>query len=172
MQHEIARQDRGTSGRHFSWLCEPPSDGRGVRANAPVVVEGETLAAGETPPSRRWNYVSPGYFEAMGTRMIAGRDVTWSDIETGGRVVVISEDFAREIAAEPAAALGQRIRFADDQAAWREVIGVVQGVHQDGLYEEPPEHGVLARAHRDNRCSERRTSRSSSAASARAPRAS
>ena len=35
----------------------------------------------------------------MGTRMIAGRDVTWSDIETGGGVVVISEDFAREIAA-------------------------------------------------------------------------
>ena len=43
----------------------------------------------------------------MGTRMIAGRDVTWSDIEAGGRVAVISEDFARELAAEPAAALGQ-----------------------------------------------------------------
>jgi hypothetical protein len=70
--------------------------------------------------------------------MIAGRDVTWSDIETGGRVVVISEDFAREIAAEPAAALGRRVRFVDDQAAWREVIGVVQSIRQDGLHEEPP----------------------------------
>ena len=78
----------------------------------------------------------------MGTRMIAGRDVTWSDIEAGGRVAVISEDFARELAASPAAALGRRIRFGltrpSGLSAWREVIGVVQRVHQDGLYEEPP----------------------------------
>ena len=114
--------------------------------NAPVFIEGETLPAGEEPRSkRRWNFVSPGYFEAMGIRMIAGRDITWSDIEAGGRVGVISEDFAREIAAEPAAALGKRIRLPFDQAvyapelsAWREVIGVVQAVHQDGLYEQPP----------------------------------
>ena len=33
----------------------------------------------------------------MGTRLIAGRDVTWNDIETGGRVALISEDFAREL---------------------------------------------------------------------------
>jgi predicted permease len=110
----------------------------GLYSNIAVVVEGETLAAGETPPLRRWVYVSPGYFEAMGTRMIAGRDVAWSDIETGGRVVVISEDLAREIAPEPAAALGRRVRFAGDQAVWREVIGVVQSVRQDGLYEDPP----------------------------------
>jgi predicted permease len=110
----------------------------GLYSNIAVVVEGETMAAGETPPLRRWVYVSPGYFEAMGTRMIAGRDVAWSDIETGGRVVVISEDFAREIAPEPAAALGRRVRFAGDQAVWREVIGVVQSVRQDGLYEDPP----------------------------------
>ena len=48
----------------------------------------------------------------MGTRLVAGRDLTWSDIEAGGRVVVISEDFARQLAPEPAAALGLRIRLA------------------------------------------------------------
>jgi len=106
--------------------------------NGPVVVEGQAIAAGETPPSRRWNFVSPGYFEAMGTRMIAGRDVTWSDIETGRRVAVISEDFAREMATEPADALGRRLRLSFDRTGWDEVIGVVQRVHQDGLYEEPP----------------------------------
>jgi putative ABC transport system permease protein len=106
--------------------------------NGPVLVEGEAIAAGHTPPSRRWNFVLPGYFEAMGTRLIAGRDITWSDIEAGGRVAVISEDIAREMAAEPAAALGRRIRLSFDQSGWDEVIGVVQRVHQDGLYEEPP----------------------------------
>jgi hypothetical protein len=54
-------------------------------------------------------------------------------------VVVVSEDFARQVAPEPSAALGRRIRFAsDDQDAWREVIGVVQSIHEQGLYEEPP----------------------------------
>jgi ABC-type transport system, involved in lipoprotein release, permease component len=102
------------------------------------LVEGETVAATETPPSRRWNFVLPGYFEAMGTRMVAGRDITWSDIEAGGRVAVISEDLAREIAAEPAAALGKRIRLSSDQPGWDEVVGVVQRVHQDGLFEAEP----------------------------------
>ena len=110
----------------------------GGQWNGPVLVEGETPATGETPASRRWNFVSPGYFEAMGTRMIAGRDITWSDVEAGGRVAVISEDFAREIAIEPAAALGRRIRLRFDRAGWDEVVGVVQQVHQDGLLEGVP----------------------------------
>jgi hypothetical protein len=90
-------------------------------------------------PQGPFKFVSPGYFEAMGTRLIAGRDMTWTDIEAGGRVVVVSADFARQLATEPAAALGQRIRFVgDEQGAWREVIGVTQSVHERGLYEDPP----------------------------------
>jgi predicted lysophospholipase L1 biosynthesis ABC-type transport system permease subunit len=83
-------------------------------------------------------FVSPGYFEAMGTRLIAGRAVTWADIETGGRVAVISERLARELAPAAAGALGLRIRFGGaTQDAWREVVGVVQDVHESGLYEMP-----------------------------------
>jgi ABC-type antimicrobial peptide transport system permease subunit len=51
---------------------------------------------------------------------------------------VVSADFAREIAAEPAGALGKRVRTPFGQDAWREVIGVVENVHEDGLYVEPP----------------------------------
>jgi predicted permease len=102
-----------------------------------VEIEGQT-PAGDTPPARRNKYVSPGYFEAMGTRIIAGRDITWSDIEAGGNVALISEDFAREVAAEPGQALGKRIRLPLNSSIWREVIGVVQRVHETGLYEEAP----------------------------------
>jgi predicted permease len=111
----------------------------GLQNNGPVTVEGQTVAPGTLPPQRRWIRVSPGYFAAVGTRMIVGRDVTWNDIETGGRVAVISENFARELATEPAGALGGRIRvgpFAQDD--WKEVIGVVQSVQQDGLYGAAP----------------------------------
>jgi hypothetical protein len=103
-----------------------------------IAVEGRTLAAGALAPPYRAKFVSPGYFETMGTRILAGRDITWSDIETGGRVAVVSADFAREIAAEPAGALGKRVRTPFGQDAWREVIGVVENVHEDGLYVEPP----------------------------------
>src|SRR5262245_550242 len=106
--------------------------------NRPTLVEGETVAANETPPYRRWNYVSPGYFGAMGTRIVAGRDLAWSDLEAGSRVVLISENAARELGPEPAAAVGRRVRGAFDESPWYEVIGVVQDVHLDGLYEDPP----------------------------------
>ncbi len=45
-----------------------------------VYVDGQTYAPGTTPPMRRMKTVSPGYFNAIGTRMIAGRDITWNDI--------------------------------------------------------------------------------------------
>ena len=108
------------------------------RGNGGVLAEGKTSAAGDAPRGVRLNYVSPGYFEAMRTRIVAGRAMTWNDIETGGRVALISEDFARELAGEPAAALGKRIRAAVDASGWHEVIGVVQSVRQDGLYQDPP----------------------------------
>jgi hypothetical protein len=102
----------------------------------PIMVEGQTLAAGELPPRRGHKFVSPGYFAAMGTRIIAGRDITWADIDAGGRVALISEEFAREIAPEPSGALGKRIKTFAATDAWREVVGVVQSVHEAGLYED------------------------------------
>jgi hypothetical protein len=51
---------------------------------------------------------------------------------------VISESFAREIAGEPAAAVGKRIRTFVETDSWREIVGVVQGIHEYGLYEDAP----------------------------------
>lgn len=115
-----------------------PMEGPPFVFNSPVVVEGRQLAAGDTPPPRRQKLVSPGYFKTMGTRIIAGRDMTWGDIESGGRVALISEEFARELGPEPVDALGTRIRTPADSDAWREVIGVVQSVREDALYARAP----------------------------------
>jgi predicted permease len=104
----------------------------------PVAVEGRPLAGGATPPPRNNKFVSPGYFAAVGTRIVAGRDLTWADIDAGGRVALVSEGFAREIAGEPAAALGMRLRTPAEKDDWREVIGVVQSVKDDGLYAAAP----------------------------------
>jgi hypothetical protein len=90
------------------------------------------------PTSRGNNLETPGYFEAMGTRIIAGREISWIDIEDGCRVFVISDSFAREIAGEPDAAVGKRIRTFVETDSWREIVGVAQGIHENGLYEDAP----------------------------------
>jgi len=107
-------------------------------SNAVIVVEGQEPAAGQSPAVRRLNFISPGYFETLGTRLVAGRHLTWADIEAGGTVALISEGYARELATEPAAALGVRIRVPVATDDWREVIGVVEDVRETGLYRAAP----------------------------------
>jgi predicted permease len=101
-----------------------------------LYVEGSSYAAGETPPIRRFQYIAPGYFATVGTRVVAGRDITWSDVDAGGNVAVISESLARELWGEPAAAIGKRIRESrpDAPGVWREITGVVQDLHADGVH--------------------------------------
>jgi putative ABC transport system permease protein len=115
-----------------------PLEGGPFVNNSPLVIEDRPLAAGETAPPRRNKVVSPGYLGTMGTRLIAGRDFTWADLETGGRVALISEEIARELGPDPAAALGLRIRPPVDSDDWREVIGVVQSVKEDAVHTEAP----------------------------------
>ena len=139
VQHEIQDAITALPGvASAGFTSSLPMEGAPFVFNAPVVIEGRPVAAGDTPPPRRLKIVSPRYFETMGTQIIAGRDMTWGDIEAGGRVALISEDFARELGPEPADALGKRIRTPVDTDAWREVIGVVQNVKDDSLYAGAP----------------------------------
>jgi len=105
-----------------------------------LYVEGQRYAAGETAAIRRHQYVAPGYFATVGTRMVAGRDITWPDIDAGGKVAVISEGLARELWGEPRAALGKRVRESrpDAPGIWRDVVGVVADVHEDGVSLDAP----------------------------------
>jgi predicted permease len=89
------------------------------------------------PGVRRFKNVSPGFFAAIGTTLQAGRDLTWVDLYDDRPVALISDNMARELWATPGAALGKRIRVEDD-AGWREVVGVVADVREDGLRAPPP----------------------------------
>ena len=103
----------------------------------PVLLEGRTYAQGELPPLRLFKFVSPGFLKTLGTPLIAGREITWTDTYNKIPVAVISENLAREYWHEPAEALGKRIQVStkDD---WREIIGVVGDVHDDGVSKKPP----------------------------------
>ncbi len=85
----------------------------------------------------RFRFVSPGFLKALGTPLVAGRDFTWSDIYNKVPVAMVSEKLAREYWHDPSSALGKQIRVStkDD---WREVVGVVGNIHDDGMEKEPP----------------------------------
>ncbi len=101
-----------------------------------VFVEGKNYEGGE-PPMRLFVNVAPGYFNAIGTHLVAGRDFTWSDLYDLRPRVMVSENFARESWGSASVAIGKRIREFQDKP-WLEVIGVVQDVRQHGVDEKAP----------------------------------
>ncbi|PWT85875.1 MAG: multidrug ABC transporter substrate-binding protein, partial [Blastocatellia bacterium] len=106
-----------------------------------IGVEGKTYGEGETPPFRLFKSVSPGLFQTAGTRLVAGRDFTWTDLEGRRPVVIVSENLARELWGAPSAALGKRIRQGTSTVgitSWQEVIGVVQDVRENGVHAPAP----------------------------------
>ena len=101
-----------------------------------ISVEGK-IYPGNEPPLRLFNYVSPGFFRAMGTRLVAGRDFTWADNYGLHQYVMVSAGFARDGWGSAAAALGKRVRQFNNMP-WQEVIGVVEDVREHGIEEVAP----------------------------------
>jgi predicted permease len=89
------------------------------------------------PRMRLYDYVSPGYFNAMGIHLVAGRDFNWTDNYGLRHKVIVSENFARDTWGSAANAIGKHARQFN-RNPWDEVIGVVEDVHQHGVDEKAP----------------------------------
>ena len=106
-----------------------------------LLVEEFPLPENQLPPVRRFKFVTPGYFDTMGNPLLAGRDLEWRDILDRRPVAVVSANLAREYWGDPAAALGRHISDGVpgmQEASWKEIVGVVGDVHDDGLEEAAP----------------------------------
>ena len=119
-----------------AFASEMPMEGFGSNWDA-IYAEDKTYSEGEIPPLRLFEYVSPGYFHTAGTRMVAGRELTWTDVYGLRPVTLVSENLARELWGTPGAALGKRLREFP-RMPWHEVIGVVQDVRENGVHEKAP----------------------------------
>lgn len=106
-------------------------------SNDPVIAEDRPDRAGTIQAVRRFKYVSPGYFATVGAHLLAGRDLTWAETFNRTPVALVSENLAREWWGNARAAIGKRIRprLKDD---WREVIGVVADLRDDGVDQKAP----------------------------------
>jgi putative ABC transport system permease protein len=114
----------------------------GFRNIQPFYAEDQTPQSGQASTGRELRLIAPGFFRTMGTRLIAGRDFTWTDLYKQQHVAIVSENLAREWWHNPSAALGKRVRESS-VAPWREVVGVVQDVYDNGMQVKAPEFAYL-----------------------------
>jgi predicted permease len=99
--------------------------------------EGRDYKAGDVPPFRLFKWISPGYFRAVGTPIVAGRDYEWTDLAERRPVAIVSLGLAREFWGSAAGAIGRRVRTLDT-SPWREVIGVAGDTRDNGMDQPPP----------------------------------
>jgi predicted permease len=116
--------------------------------NTSVTVAGHAPASGESVIPHM-NSVGPGYFEALGVPLLAGRDFTYQDREQiqhgqeeddlAPRVVIVNEKFARRFFGDTNA-IGRRVGLGDDPGtpADMEIVGVVGDIKYASVREEIP----------------------------------
>jgi predicted permease len=99
-------------------------------------LEGETAPNPKTHVSRQIRFVSPGLFQTLGTRLIAGQDFTWTDVYDQRDVAIVSENLARELWGSPAGAVGKRIR--EGAGPWQIIVGVSNDIRDNGPDQPAP----------------------------------
>jgi predicted permease len=110
---------------------------------AQFTVEGYAKANGEEDPRARFRTVSPGFFEALGVRVVAGRDFNDADRRGGERVVIVSESVAQRMFPNQDA-VNRRfmwtdpvIKFIDVSGEPRRIVGVVADIDDENIVPEP-----------------------------------
>jgi putative ABC transport system permease protein len=103
----------------------------------PIFAQDHTYREGQLPPLRRFKFVTPGFVSTLRTPMIAGRDIDWDEIYKMTPVAMVSENLAKELWQSPANAIGKRIRTGNTDD-WREIVGVVGDVRDDGVNQDAP----------------------------------
>jgi putative ABC transport system permease protein len=109
-----------------------------------ITLEGRPQAPGENP-NGDWQVVTPGYFEAMGMRLVRGRFLVSGDREAGPYVAVVNETMADRY--WPGAdAIGKRFHLGTKNQPWITIVGLVGNVRHNAIVEEPRAEMYLAHA--------------------------
>jgi predicted permease len=120
-----------------------PLSGRGLVTG--IEIEGRTATSG-THDRARLNSIQPGFFPALGVRLVTGRDFAAHDGLDSNPVAIVNEAFVRRffdgtnpVGRHVKPGIGNGYR---DGAPLREIVGVVQDVRASDL-KTPPEPEVF-----------------------------
>jgi putative ABC transport system permease protein len=102
----------------------------------PLFIEGQISERAGNAPRAMYSRASSGYFQAMSTRLLQGRDFDERDDERAPQVAIINEAFARRFwpGQDP---LGKRFALGSADAPMFQVVGVVEDGKYAVLNEEP-----------------------------------
>lgn len=109
----------------------------GLPINA-FTLEQDTLPPGSPQPGAFRVFVTPGYLETLGLRLMEGRFYEEADRAPGRRLFVVDESFARKFFPNRSA-VGGRFTFGnrpEKDADWPVIIGVVKDVPHNGVEEK------------------------------------
>ncbi|MGH9837333.1 MAG: ABC transporter permease [Blastocatellia bacterium] len=105
----------------------------------PIYIEGRPSERGGNAPTAMTASATPGFLQAMGVRLLEGRDFAETDDDTRPRVAVVNETFARRFWPGQNA-IGKRFSHDSDQEPrrqWIEIAGVMQNGKYFSLGEDP-----------------------------------
>jgi putative ABC transport system permease protein len=137
MQNDIVNRIVAIPGAVSAAFVDIPPLAGGNTNDTVLMSESTTYAEGQPRPLRRFEFISPGLFQTLGMPVVAGRDFTWEDLYGKRPVAVVAANLARSEWGSPAAALGKRVRAAPADP-WREIVGIVGDLHDDGMSRPPP----------------------------------
>jgi putative ABC transport system permease protein len=105
-----------------------------------VFVEGKPAERGDNAPISMNASAGPGYFKALGTPIVQGREFTEQDQEKSEQVAIVNETFVRRLMPElqsPAEAVGKRFSFSAPEGPFRRIVGVAVGGKYFNIAEDP-----------------------------------
>ncbi len=137
MQHGILERVAAVPGVTSASFGSSPPMGGETRRDV-LVPEGRVFNDAVRPEARRFKFVSPGFLATAGTPLIAGRDFAWADSYERRPVTLVSANLAKLEWGSPADALGKRLRGGSSADDWREIVGVVDDVRDDGVTQPAP----------------------------------
>jgi predicted permease len=119
-----------------SGLSWAPPVSQGFGNNGTVTIKGRAPRPGEDQVV--WsNFVSPGHFETIGQRILAGRDFTARDRQGAPRVAIINQSMARYFFGDENP-IGRIVApWGDTDTPDCEIIGIVQDAAHFDLKEAP-----------------------------------
>ncbi len=109
-----------------------------------IKIEGRPYVPEENP-NGDFQSVTPGYFEAMGVKLVRGRFLTAADREDSMPVAVINDTMAaRYWPGEDA--IGRQFMMGTDDKPWLTIVGIVGTVRHNAIVEAPRAEMYVAHA--------------------------
>ncbi len=102
----------------------------------PIVKDGDADPPPNQGVSVEGRFVSPKYFDTMQTPLVMGRDFTEHDDADAPAVVIVNQEFARQLYGGAENAVGHRFRFGKGTPLM-EIVGIAKDGRYGTLYEDP-----------------------------------